>query len=423
MSIEDKDHLTQWLTHKIESSKVYESNFLSPNIGMSYFFRLIVFASIESFATALVQRGVFFYTREALAFGETQNLLLALGMGSVYVVGAFFSHRASEWYGERRVLLWLLIIQTGVLVAISQRPQGWLLAVGSLGFSCLNGMMWPIVESYISAGQTPVDASRAIGKFNLAWSLPLPLSVWSSGLIIQHLAAGLFLCAAGGVALGMAFVLPLQAAPRHLAEDHPERPGAKRLRWLGALMVSSRSSMVAGYAMLFVLAPLLPVLLSRLGYTVVAQTALAGCLDAGRAAAFGLMQGAEAWHGRRSILALATVLLPISFLIALSAGRGEVIALALVMFGASHGVSYYASLYYAMVINNAAVKSAGMHESLIGSGFVLGPTAALAGRTLGNLWHQASLGILAGMSPIVVLGVLGGLWPLLRAVQTDRDVP
>ncbi|MGZ3495633.1 MAG: hypothetical protein ACXU9M_13105, partial [Thermodesulfobacteriota bacterium] len=81
----------------------------------------------------------------------------------------------------------------------------------------------------------------------------------------------------------------------------------------------------------------------------------------------------------------------------------------------------YASPYYAMVINNAAVKSAGMHESLIGSGFILGPMAALAGSTVGNLWHQASLGILAGMSPIVALGVVGGLWPLLRAVQTDRE--
>ena len=69
---------------------------------MSYFSRLIVFSSISSFATALVQRGVFFYTREALAFGETQNLLLALGMGTVYVVGAFLSHHVSEWFGERR---------------------------------------------------------------------------------------------------------------------------------------------------------------------------------------------------------------------------------------------------------------------------------------------------------------------------------
>ena len=77
---------------------------------MSYFSRLIVFASIESFATALVQRGVFFYTRETLAFGETQNLLLALGMGIVYVVGAFPSHRVSGWFGEKRVLLGLLIL-------------------------------------------------------------------------------------------------------------------------------------------------------------------------------------------------------------------------------------------------------------------------------------------------------------------------
>jgi len=125
---------------------------------MSYFSRLIIFSSIESFATALVQRGVFFYTRETLAFGETQNLVLALGMGTAYVVGAFLSHRVSEWFGERWVLLGLLIIQTGVLVAVSQRPQGWLLSVGSLGFSCLNGMMWPIVENYVSAVQTPLES-------------------------------------------------------------------------------------------------------------------------------------------------------------------------------------------------------------------------------------------------------------------------
>jgi hypothetical protein len=242
----------------------------------------------------------------------------------------------------------------------------------------------------------------------------VPLAVWSSGPIIQVLAAGLFLCAAGGMALAMTLVLSLRAMPDHLPADHPERPGPERLCWLSALMISSRSSMVAGYAMLFVLSPLLPVLLSRLGYTVVAQTALAGCLDAGRAIAFVLMQRTQAWHGRRSILALTAILLPIGFLLALSAGRGSMIALGLVVYGASHGVSYYASLYYAMVISNAAVKSAGTHEGLIGSGFVLGPAAALAGRALGNLWHQAALGILAGVSPIVLVGAVGGLWPLLR---------
>ena len=202
--------------------------------------------------------------------------------------------------------------------------------------------------------------------------------------------------------------------PEHLATDHPERPDPDRIRWLGALLISSRSSMVAGYAMLFVLSPLLPVLLSKLGYTIVAQTALAGCLDAGRASTFVLMQRTQTWHGRRSILALAAVFLPVGFLLALSAGRGGLIALGLVVFGASHGVAYYASLYYAMVIGNAAVKSGGTHESLIGAGFVLGPAAALAGSALGNLWHQAAFGILVGVSPIVLLGAVGGLWPLLR---------
>jgi hypothetical protein len=179
--------------------------------------------------------------------------------------------------------------------------------------------------------------------------------------------------------------------------------------------------MVAGYAMLFVLSPLLPVLLSRLGYTVVAQTALAGCLDAGRAIIFVLMERTQSWHGRRSILALVAILIPTGFLLALSGGGGGLIVIGLLLFGASHGVSYYASLYYAMVTGNAAVKSAGTHEGLVGAGFVLGPTAALVGRELGSLWNQAATGILAGMSPIVVFGALGGLWPLLRASHRESE--
>jgi hypothetical protein len=382
---------------------------------MTYLTRLLVFTFIAEFATVLVHRGVYFYTREALGFGENENLLLALCMGAVYVIGALPSHRTAKWLGNRRALLCLLACQIATLALVYQRPRGWLLAVGFLVFSGLNAMMWPIVESFVSAGLTPLAASKAIGKFNIAWSIPVALAVWASGPIIYHTGSGLFLCAAGGMVLAMTLVLRLPAMPEHLAADHPERPSPERLRWLSALMMSSRLSMVAGYAMLYVLSPLLPVLLSRLGYTVVAQTALAGCLDAGRAVIFLVMERTQTWHGRRSVLALVAILIPIGFLLALSGGRGDLIAFGLVVFGASHGVSYFASLYYAMVTGNAAVKSAGTHEGLVGAGFVLGPAAALVGRELGSLWHQAAVGILAGVSPIVAFGALGGLWPLLRA--------
>jgi len=382
---------------------------------MTYLARLLVFTFIEEFATVLVQRGVYFYTREALDFGANENLLLALCMGAIYVLGALPSHRAANWLGDRRALLCLLAGQIATLALVYHQPRGWLLAVGFLVFSGLNAMMWPIVESYVSAGLTPRVASKAIGKFNIAWSIPVALAVWASGPIIHHLAAGLFLCAAGGMVLAMTLVLSFQTVPVHLAADHPERPGPERIRWLSALMMSSRISMVSGYAMLYVLSPLLPVLLSRLGYTVVAQTALAGCLDAGRAIIFLLMERTHTWQGRRSVLAFVAILIPIGFLLALSGGQGGLIAIGLILFGASHGVSYYASLYYAMVTGNAAVKSAGRHEGLVGSGFVLGPAAALVGRELGGLWQQAAVGILVGVSPIVVFGALGGLWPLLRA--------
>src|SRR5512136_584037 len=190
---------------------------------MTYLTRLLVFTSIEEFATVLVHRGVYFYTREALGFGENENLLLALCMGAIYVIGALPSHRAAKWLGNRRALLVLIACQIATLAVVYHQPRGQLLAVGFLVFSGLNAMMWPIVESYVSAGLAPQGASKAIGKFNIAWSIPVALAVWAAGPIIKHMGAGLFLCAAGGMALAMTLVLRLPAVPAHLAADHPER--------------------------------------------------------------------------------------------------------------------------------------------------------------------------------------------------------
>lgn len=97
---------------------------------MIHLTRLFVFTFIEEFATVLVHRGVYFYTREALGFGETENLLLALCMGAVYVIGALPSYRAADWFGNRRAVLCLLAGQIVMLAFVYHWPQGWLLAVG-----------------------------------------------------------------------------------------------------------------------------------------------------------------------------------------------------------------------------------------------------------------------------------------------------
>jgi hypothetical protein len=61
---------------------------------MTYLARLLVFTSIEEFVTIFVQRGMYLYRQEALRFGGNENLLLALRIGAVYVIGALPIHQA-----------------------------------------------------------------------------------------------------------------------------------------------------------------------------------------------------------------------------------------------------------------------------------------------------------------------------------------
>ena len=57
----------------------------------------------------------------------------------------------------------------------------------------------------------------------------------------------------------------------------------------------------------------------------------------------------------------------------------------LIAIGIGHGLLYYSALYYAMRLERADVDAGGMHEALIGVGYVVGPGAALAG----GMWDGA----------------------------------
>ena len=78
-----------------------------------------------------------------------------------------------------------------------------------------------------------------------------------------------------------------------------------------------------------------------------------------------------------------------------------------VLFGLAAGMTYYAALYYAMVVKNASVDAGGVHEGLIGAGFALGPAAGLAGIALKPALGSKVLGTIAGIGPLFVLCAVG----------------
>jgi hypothetical protein len=155
-------------------------------------------------------------------------------------------------------------------------------------------------------------------------------------------------------------------------------------------------------------------MLKSMGLSLGKATVVAAIMDATRVATFILMIFTAAWHGRRWVLVVTAVMLPMGFLCVLFAPTVAGVIAGELVFGVAIGLAYYAALYYAMVVHNASVDAGGAHEALIGSGFALGPAVGLIGVTLGPLVGDRGLGMLIGISPMVVVFLVAALRPLVR---------
>ncbi|MEM6553244.1 MAG: MFS transporter [Planctomycetota bacterium] len=340
---------------------------------------LLVITGLENIASALIQVSLYFYTAERLGFSANENLLLALIHGSAYIAGALLSHPLTKRLRERPALLLILLTQIaliGSLALIPNKPALFALSTAAL---FVFGLKWPIIESFVVAGQTPKQAARSIGAFNLVWSTGVALAATASGLLIQLGPTPLFLASVAASILSLtvaAVTLPRQLT--HLDEDHPDRPDPQTTAQLKALLASARWSLLASYLFIQVLFPVLPGILEDLGLSVTAATALAAVMLWTRVAAFAVLERDTRWHDKPALLVAAALLLPLGAITTLTVPHLAAILLGQLVFGAALGISYYAALYYAMVLKNAAVDAGGAHEAVIGTGYLAGPLVGLA---------------------------------------------
>jgi MFS family permease len=343
---------------------------------------------IESLATVLLERGVYFYTHDVLDSSERDNLLLATAFGVTYVAGALSSHRVAARFGERRLLVGSLVVLLGVHLALSCFPTAVVLAVSFPLIGLLQGIKWPVVESFVSAGHSPSELLSAVGRFNVTWAASVPIALVISGpLIASGWAGSMFLFAAGCNVLALLSCLAQPAQPLHLDAGHPTRPNDDQLGRLRALLGASRWSMLLSYALLFLLAPLLPEVLEGLGLGVTEATQVAAVPDLARVLSFWVLGAWAGWHGRAWPLVVAIAVLPLAFLLTLFGDTVSAVIAGELVFGICSGLLYMAALYYAMVVKNAAVEAGGAHEGLIGLGFALGPLTGLAAH-----WLEPTIG-------------------------------
>jgi MFS family permease len=378
--------------------------------------RVLLLSFIESFGTILLERAIYFFTHERLGYSRAQNLGLALVFGVTYAAGAARSHWAAGRLGDRRALCGALLVLLALHAALAMAPEGALLALGFAAVGFFEGAKWPIIESYVGAGLEPREQLGAVGRFNVSWALAVPIALAVSGpLIASGSSALLFVLAGISNVLALALVVSLPRAAPHLEATHPSRLVPGELQRFGALLTSSRWTMLSSYALMFLLAPLLPEVFQRLGRPVSEATLWASCMDAVRVLTFGALAVLPGWRGRAGPLVLAAIGLPLGFAAIITGHSLVTVVIGEVIFGVLAGITYHAALYYALVVKNAAVDAGAGHEGLIGLGLALGPAVGLLGDYLAGEGNNPRTYILLAAAPLVFSSGFAALRSLSRA--------
>ncbi len=384
--------------------------------------RLLWITFIESFASVLLERGIYFYTQDRFAYGDRLNLALALGFGVTYVIGALFSHQIAHRVGERRAIVAIIVGLIVLHVVVGLLPVPAAVWPTMILIGLLTGAKWPVIESFVTAGLTSRQMLRMVGVFCFSWSVSVPLAVAVTGPLIDSAYPPLlFFLAVGCHAVSLWLLRPLPMHPTHAPPGDPGLPDPVRQRRYQLLLRSSRWLLLLGYTLLFLIAPLLPtIFVRRLGLAPSVATPAVSLMDWMRVAAFVALTFLTFWYGRAWPLVLVILALPAGVALVLFGQDLPTVLLGEITFGLVTGLGYYAALYYALATKNAAVEAGGVHEALIGAGFALGPLVGLLGITLTDLTGSYLTGMLIGVGPLVMLCSLAATLPLIRLLRVSR---
>jgi hypothetical protein len=340
---------------------------------------------VNSLGTGVLWNGLSFLVERDYAYTRQETLALYVGTALAYAVAAWWTgallRRLRGRVSPRAFLGWIFAAQglAAPLVLLPGSSIG--LVVAATVLSVAGAMMWPVVEAYVSSGKDGHAMRRSIGLWSINW-------MTSVGACLLLMAP---LYASGHTRWAMVAVLPisllsivclrfLPAEPAPHGEEHHDAPAGYR-----PMLASARVLLPTAYVVVGAISPILPYAIETLDIDPAWRTPLGSLWLFSRAAAVSVLAFTHFWHGRWQGLALASVALAGGFTLAALAPNTAALVGGLIAIGIGHGLLYYSALYYAMRLERADVDAGGMHEALIGVGYVVGPGAALAG----GMWDGA----------------------------------
>ena len=369
-----------------------------------------------SLGTGVFWHGVPFIAKHTYDFSQTRNLLLAAAMGGVYTIGAFTAGRLTRlverWLTPRGVLAACMIVLALVCLGPITVDREWALWLAALMGTWVTAIIWPVIESYLTAGRHGAQMRSAIGRFNLTWAPAVAIPLLAMAPILERhgeWAIGAF------VPISVLALVVLAWFARNPGHHDPETADAHVGGEYRMLLRSARVLLPLSYVLSSAMNPILPYRFEALEVAVWWETPATATWTIVRVLAFVTMWRLGFWHGRWGTLLLGGLAMTGGFALVVMGPNLLTILAGFATLGAGVGMVYYAALYYAMAVGRAQVEAGGTHEGLIGAGYAAGPLVGLLGAAAAG-----GFGIVVAVWTLVGLAGLPAVTPYARARAQRR---
>lgn len=376
----------------------------SAPIGITPIGPIFAVSALNSISTTVLTSAIYFLTAQAYSFTSAQNYLLGMVMGLTYIGGSLaagpllrYTRARSRPIQDRTILTWVIILlgMTCVIPWLFRDSEGsWPIWVQTSLYSPISGLLWPIVESYLSGGRTGEKLRSALGKWNVLWSGAGALGLFViSPLIKEHALEGILL-------FGGAHFLSLIFLPRFapMTGRHGDDASVSHPPVFRDLLIAFRIMLPVAYVVVNTLIPYLPAAMAKIGVEHGWQTALFATYQFSRSATFLFLHLRTFWHGRWLLAIAGPVLIVAGFATVIGSGwlHGyaglSVLIAGLMMLGTGMASVYVGAIYYAMEVGHDRVDAGGAHEALIGIGYAGGPAFGLAATYAASSGWTGSIG-------------------------------
>jgi predicted MFS family arabinose efflux permease len=285
---------------------------------------------------------------------------------------------------------------------------------GILALAALNGLgmavFWPAFQAWVAESRNGSGLARNIGSFNMSWTASHLVGPTLAGFLFAvHTRLPFWLAAS--LCLLLFLAMRVSVSERGPApQKETESPGLES--------AGSRQGMnflyaiwIANFASFFILANAryqFPKLAREMEINPYTIGLLMSCLGLAQFSGFFLLRGSGRWHFSKLHLFGAQGLAAAGLGLLFASNRPGLFALAFLMLGLCASLTYYSSLYYAVRLLKRKGKGAGLHESILGGGVVLGPLLG------GIAAHAAGLRAPYILCLILLAGVVAAEWLILR---------